>query len=562
MKSLGTVVTTSMSGLPGRRNLRVLAAMLALLAALVVAYTAAFHYLMTLEGRPHTLVTGFYWTLVTMSTLGFGDVVFHSDAGRLFSVVVLVTGTVFMLVLLPFTFIQFFYGPWLEAQAAARAPRELPASTAGHVLLTAWGPVDAALVRRLDAFHTPWAVLVPDVAEALALHDQGVRVMVGQLDDPETWRRARVARAALVATTRADTTNTNVGFTVRECSETVPILATASSPASVDVLELAGCQHVIQLGEMLGRSFARRVFGRAGRSHVIGHFDGLLVAEAAAAGTPLAGLTLREARLPDKVSVSVAGVWDRGRFALGGPDTLLGESTVLLLAGSREQLDAYDRAFGLAHERPGSVVVIGGGRVGRAAAQALLEEGIEHRIVEKLKERVRDPARYVLGDAAELAVLREAGLDGASSVLVTTHDDDVNVYLTLYCRRLRPDIQVLSRATLERNVSTLHRAGADFVLSYASMGASAIFNVLRRGDLLTMAEGLDVFRVRLPPALAGRSLAESAVRQETGCSVIAVRRDGETVANPDVRAPLDAGSELVLMGDTEAERRFLQRYTT
>ena len=344
--------------------------------------------------------------------------------------------------------------------------------------------------------------------------------------------------------------------------KTVPILATASSSASVDILELAGCQHVIQLGEMLGRSFARRVFGRDGRSHVIGHFDGLLVAEAAAAGTPLAGLTLREARLPDKVSVSVAGVWERGRFALGGPDTLLGESTVLLLAGSREQLDAYDRAFGLAHERPGSVVVIGGGRVGRAAAQALLEEGIEHRIVEKLKERVRDPARYVLGDAAELAVLREAGLDDASSVLVTTHDDDVNVYLTLYCRRLRPDIQVLSRATLERNVSTLHRAGADFVLSYASMGASAIFNVLRRGDLLTMAEGLDVFRVRLPPALAGRSLAESAVRQETGCSVIAVRRDGETVANPDVRAPLDAGSELVLMGDTEAERRFLSRYAS
>jgi Trk K+ transport system NAD-binding subunit len=420
--------------------------------------------------------------------------------------------------------------------------------------------VDAALAGRLEAFRTPWVLLVPEVAHAPAMHDQGVRVMVGQLDDPDTYRRARVERAALVVTTRADTTNANVAFTVRECSETTPIVATASSSASVDILELAGCQHVIQLGEMLGRSFARRVFGRDGRSHVIGRFDALLVAEAAAAGTPLAGVTLREARLPERVGVSVAGIWDRGRFALGGAETRLTESSVLLLAGSQEQLDAYDRAFRVARASPSLVVVIGGGRVGRAAAQVLLEEGIEHRIVEKLQERVRDPARCVVGDAAELSVLSEARLDEASSVLVTTHDDDVNVYLTLYCRRLRPDIQVLSRANLERNVSTLHRAGADFVLSYASMGASAVFNLLRRGDLLMLAEGLDVFRVRVPAGLTGRSLAGSGLRQETGCSVIGVRVGGGTVATPDIHEPLDAEAELVLIGDTEAEHRFLERY--
>lgn len=534
--------------------------LLGVLGVIVVVYMVVFHYLMEMEGRPHSIATGFYWTLVTMSTLGFGDVVFHSDAGRLFSVVVLVTGTVFMLVLLPFTFIQFFYAPWLEAQAAARAPRQLPPALTGHVLLTAWGPVDAALARRLDAFKTPWTLLVPDVGEALALHDQGVRVMVGELDDPDTYRRAGADRAALVFTARPDTTNTNVAFTVRESSEKVPIVATAASPASVDILELAGCQHVIQLGDMLGRSFARRVFGRDGRSHVIGRFDGLLVAEAAVADTPLVGLTLRDARLPEKVGLSVAGVWDRGRFNLGGAATPLTSSTVLLLAGSQDQLDTYDRVFRVARASPRSVIIIGGGRVGRAASMALIEEGIEHRIVEKLPERVKDHARYVLGDAAELSVLREAGLDDASSAIVTTHDDDMNVYLTLYCRRLRPEMQVLSRATLDRNVSTLHRAGADFVLSYASMGASAVFNILRRGDLLMMAEGLDVFRVPVTAGLAGRSLASTNLRQETGCSVIGVRRNGGAAETPDLRAPLEPGSELIVIGDTLAERRFLAEY--
>jgi hypothetical protein len=62
------------------------------------------------------------------------------------SIVVLLSGTVFLLVLLPFMFIQFFYVPWMEAQAAARAPRSLSAKTAGHVILTGLDAVEATLI--------------------------------------------------------------------------------------------------------------------------------------------------------------------------------------------------------------------------------------------------------------------------------------------------------------------------------------------------------------------------------------------------------------------------------
>src|SRR3546814_5328556 len=67
--------------------------------------------------------------------------------------------------------------------------------------------------------------------------------------------------------------------------------------------------------------------------------------------------------------------------------------------------------------------------------------------------------------------------------------------LTIYCRRLEPDIQIIARANLDRNVDTLHRAGADAVLSYASLGASAIWNALGPNDILVLAEGLVVFRL-------------------------------------------------------------------
>ena len=81
------------------------------------------------EGEQHSWITGFYWTLVVMTTLGFGDITFTSDIGRLFSIVVLLSGVVLLLVMLPFMFISLFYAPWLEARVRMRAPREVPAET-------------------------------------------------------------------------------------------------------------------------------------------------------------------------------------------------------------------------------------------------------------------------------------------------------------------------------------------------------------------------------------------------------------------------------------------------
>jgi Trk K+ transport system NAD-binding subunit len=204
------------------------------------------------------------------------------------------------------------------------------------------------------------------------------------------------------------------------------------------------------------------------------------------------------------------------------------------------------------------VVIVGGGRVGRAAGKVLGAAGIDYTIVEKQSARMRDPEHYVVGDAAELEVLEAAGLREASAVLVTTHEDDVNVYLTLYVRKLQPDVQVISRANLDRNVSTLHRAGADAVLSYASLGATEIWNEMGPDDSLVLAEGLDVFRVSAPGWLAGRSLADTDLRTATGCNVLGLVPAGSTRVEPvaDPRAVVPPGASLVVIGDAAAQERF------
>ena len=560
MKFFSAEVVSVIRSHRGRRNFGALTRFFLVLALMIIGYTVGFHLLMLREGQEHSWITGFYWTLTVMSTLGFGDITFHTDLGRLFSILVLLSGTLFMLVLLPFTFIEFFYEPWTRAQTEARAPRQLPVDIKGHVLLANHDAVTSALIGRLEQYQYDYALVVSEVDDALRLQDLGLKVLVGDLSDPNTWINGRVESAALVVSTSSDVANTNVAFTVRGLVPDVPIITTASDSASIDILELAGSNHVLSPEEMIGQSFARRTLGGDAMSHVIGEFDNLLIAEANAHLTPLVGKTLKETELRETAGVTVVGVWERGHFETARPETMIQENTVLMLAGSREHLDRYDELFCIYNISASPVVIIGGGRVGRATAQELCSRDVEYRIVELQPELCHDPETYIHGNAADLSVLEQAGINETSTAIITTHDDDLNMFLTLYCRKLRPDIQILSRATHERNVATLHRAGADSVLSYASMGGSSIMNLLQRSKILMVAEGLDLFKVNVPNELKGQTIASSAIREKTGCSVVAISTEHGMEVVPNPAATLSAGAEIVLIGTADMEKRFLELY--
>jgi Trk K+ transport system NAD-binding subunit len=558
IKSLPAQIVSIVQSPRGRRNLRGLLRFLLILIVMISVYSVLFHVLMLREGKEYTWITGLYWTLTVMSTLGFGDITFHTDLGRGFSILVLLSGIVFLLVLLPFTFIEFFYEPWMKAQASARAPRELPPTVTGHALLTSHDTVSTALIRRLEQSKTPYTLLVPDIDEALRLHDLGLNVVVGDLDDPEAWRRAGVERAALVVTTADDFVNANVASTVSAISKDVPVIATASHEASVDILTLAGSKHVVQLDEMIAQAFARRTIGGDAMAHMIGRFDRLLIAEAMAHGTPLVGKTLSETALRREVGVNVVGMWERGNFEPPRPENQIHDDTILVLAGTTQSLRSYNELFGTYNVSGAPVVILGGGRVGRAIARAFTARQVDYRIVELVPELVSQEPKAVVGDAADLKVLKQAGIDETPTVLITPHNDDLNIYLTIYCRRLRPNVQVISRATLERNVATLHRSGADMVMSYAGMGASIIMNWLKPGRILMVAEGLDLFRVPVPTALVGKTIAESEIRARSGCSVVGISTAHGMEVVPGPGAQLSDSADILLIGTAEAEERFLE----
>ena len=177
MKFLPTALFTVTNGKSsGRRNVRQLISLILVVFLFILISSVVFHWIATDEN----MVTdnnnielkwydGFYWTMVTMSTLGYGDITFSSPLGKFYSLGVMLFGMLSMFVILPFAFIRFAYEPWMEALNAARTPRTLSEDICGHVIITNFDPVSRALIHKLEQYGNPYVLLVSDRDEALRL---------------------------------------------------------------------------------------------------------------------------------------------------------------------------------------------------------------------------------------------------------------------------------------------------------------------------------------------------------------------------------------------------------
>lgn len=565
MKLLSTQLSYLLSQQQTRRNLKALFKYILFLILVVVVYAILFHWIMvSVEKRDHSWITGIYWTLTVMSTLGFGDITFDSDIGRAFSILVLISGIVLLLIVLPFAFIRFFYAPWLEAQIRLRAPREVPGDMAGHVIICRQETVARGLIPKLKAFNIPYYVVEPDATVAANLYEDGMSVITGEIDNSATYEALRSSTARMVIANVDDAANTNITLTVREISAEVPVVAIVENIDSLDILKLAGATHVLPLKQKLGEHLAYRVTAEHANVHVIGTFKDLLIAEFPVLNTPLAGRRIRDTQLRQLTGVNVVGIWERGRLLPAKPDTVLSDWSVPVIVGTAGQIAEIESYLVIYNINYNPVLILGCGNVGYAVACALKEKKVAFHVVERneaLGERAFAVANELfIGDAADRSVLMRAGLADAPSAVITTNDDAMNIYLTVYCRRLNPSLRIVSRITHERNLEAIHRAGADFVLSYASLGAESIFSMIQERELIMLGEGIDLFVVKVPPSLTGKSLSETNIGAEIGLNVIAIQKDGNVVTNPPATAVLDSDSELLMIGSSEQRDAFSARF--
>jgi len=216
------------------------------------------------------------------------------------------------------------------------------------------------------------------------------------------------------------------------------------------------------------------------------------------------------------------------------------------------------------------IIICGYGRVGRRVAEEFRAAGIKYVVLDFREDAVLAAREHgdlmIEGNATEDEDLQRAGIEHAAGIVVASDDDSDNLYIALSARNVRPDIQIVARASDEDAERKILLAGADrVVMPYQAAGRTMANMVLKPQvmsflDTVTTAAGPDLHMVEIEVSdtctSAGKTIRESRVRHDTGAIIVALRRkDGSFDTTPEPEAVIEPGDVIVGVGTTEELQR-------
>jgi len=539
---------------------------LVLVVATTLLFTLVYNVGMaTWEGRPQPLYRSLEVVIQSFTTTGYGeDAPWRTPQMNLLAITMQLAGIGLIL-----TAVDVFAVPWLREALTPSAP-ESARDLRNHVIICEHTPRTDAFITELDARERAYVLVEADETTAGDLHEAGYRVVHGDPESTDTLRSAGIRSARAVVADAADDTNASIALSARDARPDVRVITLVEDATLARYHRAAGADEVLSPRQLLGASLARQVpttvttdvatgVGVSDEGTKItlpGGDDFELVELTVAADSDLHGKTFGEARLREQFGVNVIGAWFDGDFETPvGMDETLMARTRLLVAGESTQIEALQEATASTVRRfgPQRIVVAGYGDSGRAAADTLADSRAELTVLDV--EAADDVD--VVGDARDPETLDAAGIGSASALIVTVSDDTTAIFVTLIARELNPDLYIVVRANEEVDVQKLYRAGGDYVQSLATVsGRMLASTVFEDEEVLAYDKQINV--VRLPAGtLVGRTIVDERVRTETGCTVVAVVRAGETITDFDPEAfTFESGDEVIIAGTDEATTQF------
>ncbi len=213
---------------------------LILLVIVVLAGTLGFH---AIEGW--TWFEGFYMTLTTMTTIGYGEIHPLSHAGRVFNSFLIVTAviaSVFTLGAFSQALLEFEFG---KTFGRRRMERELE-KLSDHYIVCGAGRVGRTVTRELRARGQTCVVIERDPLRARWAEAEKIPVIVGNASSEENLQKARIDRAkGFIAAVSSDAENLYIILTARGFRPDLKIIARATEEEAISKLLRAGASQVL-----------------------------------------------------------------------------------------------------------------------------------------------------------------------------------------------------------------------------------------------------------------------------------------------------------------------------
>ena len=210
-------------------------------------------------------------------------------------------------------------------------------------------------------------------------------------------------------------------------------------------------------------------------------------------------------------------------------------------------------------------ILIGYGDVGRSIAAVFEKSHVSFVIIDKNEAKLKDRGfDYVAGDAVDEEVLKRAGIQNASTIIMVLNNDADIIFTTLIVRNLNPHCIIIARANATKSIDKIYGAGADYVASLSIVAAQMLAHIAtgHKEETIMTLEGLEISRYKIAPdsPVAGKTISEAKIRSKIGCTIIGIEEDGKTTTDIDPFIVLKAGMTLAIIGNCEQISKFKKEF--
>ncbi len=310
---------------------------------LVLIYSIVFLYLMrTYENRNYEFITAIYWVIVSMTTVGYGDIYFNSTAGHLFSAVVILSGVIMIFGYL----FPLVLTPRLEEAFRKELPAKVPADLKEHIIICGYNQLVETLVVELDEYKIPFMVIDENEKNIRQLISRKIICVYGDAADENVLLNSNILSARMLIANQNDEKNASIILTAKELSN-VQVISLVENAAKAGYLKYAGSDRVISPKTLFGTYIGRKAIDPL-TDHLAGatkFFEDLNIVEFPIyPRSVLIGKKLKYAVIHQKTGANIVGLWSGGKLSLNPqPDDIIRENSVLLAVGTEKQLEALKK---------------------------------------------------------------------------------------------------------------------------------------------------------------------------------------------------------------------------
>ena len=203
-----------------------------------------------------TFINALYMTVITITTVGFGEVHPLSPSERLFTIFLILMSVVLLGYAVSILTEYIASGEFFEKMKFKKVQKKIE-SLNGHAVVCGYGRNGKQAVTKLKKFKKPLVVIESDQERIKEIEREGLLYIEGNATDDDVLKRSCIANASsLICALPSDADNLFIVLSARQMNKNMTIVSRASNDSSDAKLRIAGADNVIMPDKLGGDHMA------------------------------------------------------------------------------------------------------------------------------------------------------------------------------------------------------------------------------------------------------------------------------------------------------------------